>query len=166
MEKVSNFDAWYSFYPNKKAKGDARKAYEKAEKENGDDKQEFLAMLMAAVQAQIKFRRQQQGTGVFVPNWRLPATWIRSESWCDEIQLADEKKSQLSLKKCIKCDDPVHGDKYSLCSFHVAMGNGTNLINELRDKGRELGVGKKSVPELRLLFKKLAKENKMVATNR
>ena len=159
MQKTSNFEAWYSFYPNKKAKGDARKAYEKAEKESGMDKQEFLQMLMGAVKAQITFRRQQQGTGVFVPSWRLPATWVRSESWADEVDIRPKEKGPTIGAQCSRpnCHHQVHGERFTLCEEHECNNIKSDMWDLVRAKGKEFAVECKNTEQWRAKYRSLAR---------
>jgi hypothetical protein len=70
---LDEFDRWYSRYPKKEAKGNARKAFIKARQSVS------LDVLMAGVDqyaASIKGKDRQ-----FIA---LPATWLNAERWTDE----------------------------------------------------------------------------------
>ncbi len=72
-----SFDAFWSQYPRRVAKGDARKAWEKALKREP----ELLPKCLTALEWQ---RRQEQWTrdnGQYIP---YPATWLNGERWADE----------------------------------------------------------------------------------
>ena len=76
----SRFEHWYSTYPRKVAKGQARKAFEKL---NPDE--DLVAKMIAAVEAQKVAREKASASGEWVPEWKHPATWLNAESWEDEV---------------------------------------------------------------------------------
>lgn len=73
-DPLRGFDAWYSAYPRKVAKGDARKAWTQALR-RGADPDAILTGLLA----QVETLRDQQARG-FCP---YPASWLRAERWED-----------------------------------------------------------------------------------
>ena len=71
------FSQFWSAYPRKTAKGDAKRQWEKASRHEPN----LLALCLTALAWQ---RRQVQWTrdgGQYVP---YPATWLRGERWADE----------------------------------------------------------------------------------
>lgn len=74
---VGSFDAFWSVYPRKTAKGAAEKAWN-----NGacgaDD---VFTLIMAAVQRQRKCEQWTRDDGAFIPH---PATWLNGKRWLDE----------------------------------------------------------------------------------
>lgn len=75
--KGRRFDAFWSAYPRKVAKDDARKAFEKL---NPGD--ELLASLLSALKVQALDPDWQKERGKFVPH---PATWLNGSRWTDEV---------------------------------------------------------------------------------
>ncbi len=72
---ISQFDLFWTTYPRKIGKGDARKAWRGGEKKVGG------TFIVAALMAQLNagaFDKDRQ----FIP---YPATWLRAERWDDEI---------------------------------------------------------------------------------
>lgn len=82
------FFKFYSKYPKKQSKEDARKAFSKL---NPND--ELLEQIVRAVEIQSKTDAWTKDDGKFVP---LPATWIRGRRWEDEVngngKVANEPK--------------------------------------------------------------------------
>jgi hypothetical protein len=75
--KGRRFDAFWSAYPRKVAKDDARKAFEKR-----DPDDELLAVMVSALNAQALDPDWQKEKGKFVPH---PATWLNGARWTDEV---------------------------------------------------------------------------------
>ena len=71
------FDKFYSKYPKKQGKEDARKAFSKIAITD-----ELLERIVAAVEANAKTEAWTKDDGKFVP---LPATWLRGKRWEDEV---------------------------------------------------------------------------------
>ena len=69
------FEEWWEHVPRKKAKGDARKAFNTAIKKTD------LPTLIAGIEAS---KRQWQSEGRDSSKLPYPATWLRAESWEDE----------------------------------------------------------------------------------
>jgi hypothetical protein len=72
---MTTFEEWYSLYPRKKARGDAKKAWDQMTVKQGNSPDDIMAGLRRNISELT--RRDPQ----FVP---YPATWLRSESWADE----------------------------------------------------------------------------------
>lgn len=71
MTKEEQFNAFWASFPNKKGKGDARKAFDKAIK---------LTTLDEMLKAITKYVACK-------PDWQAykhPGPWLRGEHWCDE----------------------------------------------------------------------------------
>jgi hypothetical protein len=71
MTREEQFNAFWNSYPNKKGKGDARKAFEKA------IKLASLDTMLAAITKYVACK----------PDWqafKYPGPWLRGEHWDDE----------------------------------------------------------------------------------
>lgn len=156
FDKITNFDTFWGEYPKKTGKGTARKAYEKAEKLHGD-KQDFLRIVLVAVQAQKRWRSQQKGVGVFIPEWKMPTSWLNAESWCDEVQINEREKKVTVGAQCAKCTNPVHGPKFTLCDEHEGWQTGKTLVEEMTDMYNELAKTCKTTEQWREMYRELAK---------
>jgi len=137
--EISNFEKFWQTYPNRKGKKAAEKAFMKASK--GEDEGAFTEMICSAVDAQKRYRRDAESSGEFIPNWKMPATWINSGCWDDEIKSHSELKEKLNLSVCTTegCDKPVHGSKYTKCSNHT-QDSRTDFNAEKREYLRSHGV--------------------------
>lgn len=80
--REDDFNAFWTAYPKKKAKGGAREAWAKSAREG---KLPALSVLLEAVEAQKRSRQWQDEGGRFIPH---PATWLRGERWADELEPA------------------------------------------------------------------------------
>ena len=81
--ELASDDNWLRFwsaYPRKQAKADARKAW--AQKINGHGPS--LERLLTAVQDQCKSEQWQKDGGQYIP---LPGSWLRGERWEDVVQI-------------------------------------------------------------------------------
>lgn len=77
---MRRFKMFYDPYPNKVARGDAEKAFAALDPNEG-----FAEMMRRSVQNQIKWRKDMERAGEFVPKWPNPATWIRQRRWEDNL---------------------------------------------------------------------------------
>lgn len=73
----SSFDEFWSVYPKKVAKGQAKAAWKSAVKAAGS-----AAVIMEGVEAAVAWWEFQAIDRQFIPH---PATWLRAESWNDEL---------------------------------------------------------------------------------
>jgi hypothetical protein len=73
------FDQFWSHYPRKVAKAEARKAWAQTVKIRPG-----LDELIGAVLAQCQCEQWRKNNGSFIP---YPATWLRGERWCDECEV-------------------------------------------------------------------------------
>ncbi len=80
---MEDFDKFWSAYPKKVAKADARKAWQQTASVRPD-----LETILKAIQAACKTEQWMRGGGQFIP---YPSTWIRGERWEDihEVVIPD-----------------------------------------------------------------------------
>ena len=74
------FDEFWTEYPKKKAKDDARKAFAKRK-----PNRELLVRMVAAIREQVKTPDWQKDGGQFIPH---PATWLNDGRWEDETKVS------------------------------------------------------------------------------
>lgn len=158
FDETTNFDTFWGEYPKKSGKGGARSSYEKQEKAHGD-KQDFLRIVLVAVQAQKRWRQQQKGVGVFIPEWKVPTTWLNQECWCDEVQINEKPKSAGISAQCSKCNNPVHdgGERFTLCTEHEAWQTGKSLVEEMTAMYNKLSKDCSTTEQWRNKYRELAK---------
>jgi len=79
---MEDFETWWSYYPKKLAKGDARKAWKQTAAIRPS--LDLLIKMLVVARASDQW---QQGGGQYIP---YPATYLRGERWEDvhEIDLA------------------------------------------------------------------------------
>ena len=75
--RESAFEAFWTAYPRKTAKGEARKAWAKLDPVGG-----LLDTIMAAVEAQKNSRQWLTDNGRFIPH---ASTWLNQARWEDEV---------------------------------------------------------------------------------
>lgn len=71
------FEAFWSLYPKKKSKGDAKKAWKKLK-----PSATTVSTIMAKLHELINSNDWKRDNGQFIP---YPATWLRAEGWNDEV---------------------------------------------------------------------------------
>ena len=86
LSRPSAFDRFWSAYPRKVGKGDARKAFDKAVKKGVS-----VETLISAVEAQKNSRQWAEDGGKYIPN---PATWINQGRWEDELEPAHARSEE------------------------------------------------------------------------
>ncbi len=82
------FDEFWSAYPKKVGKDDARRAFQKRKPDG-----ELLALMLAAIAAQRESQAWIRDGGQYIPN---PSTWLNQGRWQDEtdpVQLSSEHSS-------------------------------------------------------------------------
>jgi len=79
---LSQFEQFWSSYPQKKSKEQAWQAFQRL----NPDKALFNT-IMQALAAQIQHREQQQLHGLWVPPWKYPANWLTNQCWNDELTM-------------------------------------------------------------------------------
>lgn len=156
MEKTTNFDSFWKAYPNRKGKGAARTAYDKQEKIHGDPI-DFIKTVLSAIAVQGRYRKQQQGMGVFVPQWKNPVTWLNQECWTDEVAIEPRDKKPTIGAQCSKCTNPVHGPRFTLCEVHEAWQPGKSLVGEMITMYNKLSETCKTTDEWRAKYRELAR---------
>ncbi len=77
---LSQFEKFWSLYPEKKSKSNAQAVFQQI----NPDTTLFNKMLQALT-AQINHREIAQSKGAWVPPWKYPATWLTKRSWEDEL---------------------------------------------------------------------------------
>jgi hypothetical protein len=88
----ASFSEFWAIYPKKKAKGDARKAWNKACK--------HADAIMEALPQHLASEQWQDPT--FIP---YPATWLRAEQWHDEIDDSKPKPDFAEMANRSFCDN-------------------------------------------------------------
>src|SRR5262249_29714385 len=73
----AGFDEWWSYYPRKEDKLDARKAYAARVSDKDPDRRATIPQLLVAVQA-YKFSAERKYI-------KQPATWLNKGSWQDML---------------------------------------------------------------------------------
>ena len=76
---MNDFDIFWSHYPRKIAKADARKAWNQTK-----DIRPNIDTIVNALKAACKTEQWMRGGGQFIP---YPATWLRGERWEDEFEV-------------------------------------------------------------------------------
>lgn len=80
------FETFWTAYPKKRSKGDARKAFKAAKVDDA-----LLARMLAALDQQRVSDQWVKSGGQFIP---YPAGWIRDEAWEDVLEVEPIKPSQ------------------------------------------------------------------------
>lgn len=86
---LEGFDIFWRAYPKKKAKKDARKAFEKISPDAA-----LLANILAALDRAKASRDWRKDAGQFVP---YPATWLNGERWEDDTAPIAQQQPRLAL---------------------------------------------------------------------
>jgi len=104
------FQDWYSIYPKKKEPKRAERTWDKVTKKGKD--QELAQKIMDATKAQIKDRANKVSRGIWVPDWKHPATWLNAGCWDDELENIDngQVKNLWKPKPKVKTDKATVGD--------------------------------------------------------
>ena len=74
-----NFDTFWSAYPKRKKKADARKAWSKL-----NPTPALQDAILVSIRNQKRSKQWTKEDGDFIP---LPASWLRGECWLDEIEV-------------------------------------------------------------------------------
>jgi hypothetical protein len=86
FEYTESFAKFWEAYPNKTAKGDAFKAWQKIKSRPA------VEILLAAVEKQKSCSQWKRDSGQFIPH---PSTWLNQRRWEDEAQLPLSNKSSV-----------------------------------------------------------------------
>jgi hypothetical protein len=76
------FLEFWTSYPTKVGKKKASVAWKKI-----IDPESNLHTILTAIKNQTKEREQKLARGVFIPEWKHPATWLNGECWEDEVEI-------------------------------------------------------------------------------
>lgn len=76
---TGDFDLFWEAYPEKKEKSAALDRWKKLNGSRPDIKD-----ILVAIENQKQWRKNTPD-GVFIPNWKHPATWLSKGCWADEI---------------------------------------------------------------------------------
>lgn len=76
------FTAFWSAYPRRVAKGEARRAWKQTASIRPP-----LPDILAAIEAQKRTEQWRKDGGTYIPH---PATWLRAERWDDETEIHAE----------------------------------------------------------------------------
>lgn len=77
---LSQFERFWSLYPEKKSKQKAQAAFEQL---NPDSK--LFQQMIQALQTQVNHVEAMQLSGTWVPPWKYPANWLAQRCWEDEF---------------------------------------------------------------------------------
>lgn len=110
---LSQFEKFWSLYPEKKSKHKAQAAFEQLKPDTT-----LFQQLMQVLQTQINHVEAMQLRGIWVPPWKYPANWLVQRCWEDEIsvdavQETEHAKHTKNTRKrnttgdlfCPPCDD-------------------------------------------------------------
>jgi len=78
---LEQFEKFWEAYPLKKSKQQAEDAFKALSPD-----EELLAVLLTGLEAQKKEKEGREKLGLWAPNWKHPANWLREKCWEDEIQ--------------------------------------------------------------------------------
>ena len=81
-DESPDFAQFWTAYPRRIAKGEARKAWRQTASIRPP-----LGTLLAAIEAQKRTDQWRKDGGIFIPH---PATWLRGERWDDETEINAE----------------------------------------------------------------------------
>ena len=80
--KEKDFEIFYKAFPIKKGEEQAKKTWNKLNKEKKLPK---LNVLLKAIELQIAEKKQLKDKEGFAPNWKYPSSWLNAFAWKDEI---------------------------------------------------------------------------------
>jgi len=85
---LSQFEKFWSLYPEKKSKQDTWNAFQLLKPD-----EVLLAQIMQTLLAQIKNRDDKQLQGIWAPPWKHPVNWLTKRCWEDEISAVTLQES-------------------------------------------------------------------------
>ena len=133
-----SFDKFWLSYPNKKAKGAAKKAFEKALKETDDP--DLLKEILLAIDAQKREKKRLKDNNLFCPEWPMPSTWLNQQRWADEVvsnQEVERKKQELFCE-CGKEARHNRGKWYCDVCFSKILDDNSGWTERLREEYKKL----------------------------
>lgn len=144
------FQIWWERTPielHRPSRVEVYKSWEKALKrwlkENeGKDETDFSDVLLIAIAAETRYRKQKEAAKQFHPDWPMGTTWINQSRWTAEFvdvpvsQLTEEKE----IKKCGCGETAISGNKCPRC-YTKALGDRSSLpLSMLGDALKRLGL--------------------------
>jgi len=142
-----HFDLFWTKYPNKKAKGAAKKAWDKVfDKLEEEDADKLYNSIMIALDLQKRYRSKAKDYGHFIPPWKYPATWLNQTCWEDEIESFSELERTGDIRLCSECEEraAIANDSVRLCAYHWTRKYGGLLWDELKNKYNECAIGRQN----------------------
>jgi hypothetical protein len=85
----SDFETFWSAFPEKKGKGAAWKSFEKVQKYGALPP---VAELVEIIHAQQIDRNEAKKRGDFYPEWKNPSTWLNGHCWSDGLKYPQKKE--------------------------------------------------------------------------
>ena len=149
----NTFERFWSCYPNKKGKGQAKKAFEKVFKDvSQEDREPLIMKIVLAVDAQVRERKKMLQARKFTPDWKAPSTWLNGQCWLDEFQddeIYTAKPKYQYHEPCSQCQQQgvVKANEKWYCAWHYSKefcNEGDTGLNRLRDAYKN-----KPVPKLK-----------------
>lgn len=95
---LSQFEKFWSLYPEKKSKQKAQAAFEQL-----NPNASLFRQLMKALQNQINHIEAMKVNGLWIPPWKYPANWLAQRCWEDELM---DVKQEIKYEK--HWDDNQH----------------------------------------------------------
>ena len=76
---LSQFEKFWSMYPEKKSKTNAWQAFQRL-----NPAPPLFSKILQALEMQINNRESKQLNGIWVPPWKYPMNWLAQQCWQDE----------------------------------------------------------------------------------
>ena len=99
---LSQFEKFWSLYPEKKSKHKAQAAFEQLA-----PGPTLFQKIIQALQTQINHVETIQLNGTWVPPWKYPANWLTQQSWEDEINRDQTQETQRANRKKNRGNEPA-----------------------------------------------------------
>ncbi|MDP3559117.1 MAG: hypothetical protein Q8R79_02025, partial [Legionellaceae bacterium] len=84
---LSQFEKFWSLYPEKKSKHQAWQVFQTLTPDNT-----LFNTMLNALEAQIQNHNEKQANGQWVPPWKFPANWLTEQRWEDELNLSKKQE--------------------------------------------------------------------------
>jgi len=122
---MDEFEKFWTLYPRKVAKADARKAWLQTAKVRPP-----IEELLKGLQAARASKQWQKDDGEFIP---YPASWLRGERWADEYEVDLSQLHSSVGKVCAYCGKPATAAPNNIhaCREHMndaLDGKRTNVV--------------------------------------
>lgn len=86
---LSQFEKFWSIYPEKKSKANAWLAFQRL-----NPAPELFSKMIQVLEMQMNSREAMQLNGIWVPPWKYPVNWLLQKCWQDEITIDTEQEIQ------------------------------------------------------------------------